>query len=242
MFGAAQDPQVWPKSRSRIRLADGDEFEVVVARLDAGPGAVRTCAALLSTEERRRAARFAYERDRQRFIVARARLRELLAARLAVEPESVEFAYGARGKPALARRFAHADLRFNVSHSGDVAAYAFLRGREIGIDIERVREIHDGDDIAAHFFSRREYETYLALDHRDKPAGFFNCWTRKEAFVKALGDGVHHPLDSFEVTLAPGEPARILRVGPAPGDACGWLLRSFIPVPGFIGAVVAQEP
>ena len=113
---------------------------------------------------------------------------------------------------------------------------------EIGVDIERVRTIRDTDDIAAHFFSRRENETYRALDRRDQLVGFFNCWTRKEAFVKALGDGVHHPLDSFEVSLAPGEPARILRVGPAPGGACGWLLRSFIPVPGFIGAVVAEKP
>ncbi len=134
------------------------------------------------------------------------------------------------------------NLRFNCSHSDDVAAYAFSPGREIGIDIESVRTIHDAEDIAARFFSRREYEAYLALEPRDRPLGFFNCWTRKEAFVKALGDGLDYPLDRFDVTLAPGEPAKILRVENTPGDHCGWTLHSFVPGPGLIGALVVQKP
>jgi 4'-phosphopantetheinyl transferase len=213
----------------------------VATRLDVTSDALRTSAALLSKEERQRAAHFAFDRDRNRFIAARARLRELLAARLDVRPASIEFVYGARGKPALSRRFADAGLHFNVSHSDDVAAYAFSRRRDIGIDVERVRVIRDTDDIAAHFFSRRENEAYLGLDRRNRLVGFFNCWTRKEAFVKALGEGVHHPLDSFDVTLAPGEPARILRVGSMTGDDCDWGLHSFVSEPGFVGAVVAQK-
>jgi 4'-phosphopantetheinyl transferase len=70
--------------------------------------------------------------------------------------------------------------------------------------------------------------------------GFFNCWTRKEAFLKALGDGLHYPLDAFEVSLAPGEPARILRVAETPGEDCGWCLESFIPAPGYVGALVTR--
>jgi 4'-phosphopantetheinyl transferase len=150
--------------------------------------------------------------------------------------------YGERGKPALARGYAGSDLRFNVSHSDDVAVYAFSSGREIGIDVEAVRVIRDADDIAARFFSRCEYESYLALDARHRPLGFFNCWTRKEAFIKALGDGLYHPLDSFDVSLAPGEPAEILRIGHIPGDHCGWRLRSFSPFPGYVGAVVIENP
>lgn len=241
MFAAAHQPHVLPRPRDGYRLADDDGIEVVVARLDVGPGAIRASVALLSEEERDRAARFAFDRDRRRFMAARVHLRELLAVRLGVPPESVEFAYGAHGKPALSPRFADADLRFNLSHSDDVGAYVFSRRRDVGIDVERVRAIHDTDDIAAHFFSRRENEAYRSLDRHDKLIGFFNCWTRKEAFVKALGDGVHHPLDSFDVTLAPGEPARILRVGHIPGDACNWVLCSFVPGPGFVGAVVAQK-
>jgi len=226
--------------RTSTAFVDG-AFEVVVSRLDVGPDAFRALAALLSDAERERASRFAFDRDRNRFIAARARLRELLAARMGVLPESVELTYGAHGKPSLARRFADSDLRFNVSHCDDIAVYAFSCGREIGIDVEAVRAIPDADDLAARFFSDRENDAYLALDRRDKPQGFFNCWTRKEAFIKALGDGLYHPLDSFEVSLAPGEPARILRVESTPGGRCGWRMESFSPSPGFVAAVVTER-
>lgn len=220
-------------------FADGT-IEVVVTRLDVGPEAVRASAALLSDAERQRATRFAFDRDRRRFTVARARLRQLLAARLGTRPESVELTYGVHGKPSLARRFADSGLRFNVSHSDDVAVCALSRGREIGIDVEAVRVIPGADDIAARFFSRRENEVYRALDSRDRPLGFFNCWTRKEAFIKALGEGLYYPLARFDVSLAPGEPARILRVEGTPGDACGWALHSFLPGPGLIGAIAVR--
>ena len=217
------------------------EIEVVVTRLVAGPETVRASALVLSDAERQRASRFAFDRDRRRFMVARAQLRELLAVRLGVPPESIELAYGERGKPALGQHFAASDLRFNVSHSGDVAVYAFSRGREIGIDVEAVRTIRDADDIAARFFSRRENEAYLALDPCDKPLGFFNCWTRKEAFIKALGHGLYQPLDSFEVSLAPGDPARILCIEGATGDQCGWHMEAFTPAPGLAAAVVVES-
>jgi len=167
-------------------------------------------------------------------------LRQLLSARLAVPPESVELIYGKHGKPALAPKFADSDLRFNVAHSEDIAVYAFSTGREIGIDVEAVRTMPDADAIAAHFFSPREQAAYLALNPLDKARGFFNCWTRKEAFVKALGDGLYHALDRFDVSLAPAEPAEILRVDDMPGDGCGWMLESFEPAPGYAGAVVKQ--
>src|SRR2546430_12128353 len=96
-------------------------------------------------------------------------------------------------------------------------------------------------DIAARMFSRRESEAYRALDPSDKPLAFFSCWTRKEAFIKALGDGLSHPLDRFDVSFEPGEPARILRVDSTPGDRCGWTLYSFLTGPGLIGAIVAQK-
>ena len=214
---------------------------IVTSPLDIGPEAVRASAALLSAAERQRADRFAFDRDRRRFIVARAQLRRLLAARLGVRAESVELVHGPRGKPALSRRFADSDLRFNVSHSEDVAVYAFAPGREIGVDVEAIRMLPDAEDIAARFFSRCEYEAYRALDPRDRPLGFFNCWTRKEAFIKARGDGLHYPLDRFDVSLAPGEPANILRVEGTRGEDCEWTLDSFVPEAGFIGAVVVQK-
>jgi 4'-phosphopantetheinyl transferase len=218
-----------------------DAVEVVVARLAVGPAAVRASAALLSDAERHRAGRFAFDRDARRFVVARARLRRLLATRLGVRPESVEFVYGAHGKPALARPGADSDLRFSVSHCGEVAVYALAYGREVGIDVEALRVIRDADTIAAWAFSRRENEAYRALDPRDKPLGFFNCWTRKEAFVKALGDGLSYPLDRFDVSLTPGEPARLLRVEDTPGDDCGWSVDGFSPAPRYVGAIARQR-
>jgi 4'-phosphopantetheinyl transferase len=228
-------------ARERAAAFTDDDVEVVVARPDVGPDAVSASAALLSDGERQRARRFAFDRDRNRFIVTRALLRQLLAVRLGVGPESVELVSGARGKPALGGRFAASNLRFNVSHCEDVAVYAFSSGREVGVDVEAVRELPDADDVAARWFSPREYATYRALEPGERALGFFQCWTRKEAFIKALGDGLYHPLDRFDVSLAPGEPARILRVEDAPGERCGWGLEGFSPVPGFVAAVVAER-
>jgi len=230
-----------PAARQRAASFTDDAVELIVARPDVGPQAVSASATLLSDRERERAGRFAFDPDRNRFIVARALLRQLLAARLGVRPEAVELASGARGKPALAGRFATSDLRFNVSHCKDVAVYALSSGREVGVDVEAVRTLPDADDVAARWFSPREYATYRALEPGDRALGFFQCWTRKEAFIKALGDGLFHPLDRFDVSLAPGEPAQILRVADVPGDRCRWRLEGFSPVPGFVAAVVTER-
>jgi 4'-phosphopantetheinyl transferase len=212
--------------------------EVVAARLDTRDEAA---AATLSHVERLRAGRFARERDRRRFIVARSLLRQLLGERLGQRPEDVGIVYGERGKPELAPRLADSGLRFNVSHCDDVAVYGFARGCEIGVDVEAVRSLRDAADVAARFFSRHEYAAYLALEPQERPLGFFNCWTRKEAFIKALGDGLYYPLSRFDVSLAPDEPTRILRVGSTAGERCGWRLDSFLPAPGFVGAVVTRS-
>jgi len=226
-----------PRQERGAAPDDGD-IELAITCLDVGAGELRAAAALLSDAERERAARFAFQHDCRRYIVARARLRELLGARLAVQPQAVEFSYGPHGKPALAPRFADSALCFNVSHCEDVAVHALAVGREVGVDVEVVRALPDADAIAARFFSPRESEAYRALDPHHRPAGFFNCWTRKEAFVKALGDGLAYPLNRFDVSLAPGARARILRVGNTPGERCGWALQSFAPGPGVVGAVV----
>ena len=217
-----------------------NDVEVVATQLFPEAEALEDLAALLSESERNRAARFVFDRDRRRFIVSRGRLRRLLAERLGLAPQSVELTYGAYGKPALANS-PQLDLRFNVSHCDDVAVYAFSHGVDVGVDVEAVRFLPDADRIAARFFSRRENETYRALAPRDKPLGFFNCWTRKEAFIKALGDGLGFPLDSFDVSLAPDEPPMILRIGATPGEECDWRLDSFFPSPGYVAAVVSER-
>lgn len=208
--------------------------EVEVCRLDVAPGVAEELDRTLSGTERARARRYAFDRDRRRFVVGRGHLRRRLAARLGLRPGDVELVSGPRGKPGLP---AGSGLNFSTARSGEVAVFAFSRDREIGVDVEELRDLPDADTLAARFFSPREVAAYLALDPSDRPAGFFNCWTRKEAFVKALGDGLHHPLAGFDVSLAPGEPARLLRVGDRPGETCGWSLEAFSPGPELIGAV-----
>lgn len=233
-------PAASPVAQAATSIAV-NAIEIVTTRLDVRPGKVRALAQWLSVEEQRRADRFDFDRDRRRFIVTRARLRQLLALRLDMRPEAVPLQYGENGKPALAGRSGTADWRFSVSRAEDLAIFAFSEGRELGIDVEAIHEVHDADAIASGFFSRCEQEAYFALEPGRRMLGFFNCWTRKEAFVKALGRGLSHRLDSFDVSLAPYEPARILRVDSTPGRDCGWRLDSFSPVPGFIAAVVSAS-
>ena len=199
--------------------------EVVAARLDALPDTVRALSAWLCAAEQRRAARFRFERDRRRFIVARARLRQVLAARLGVQPEEIEFVYGANGKPALAPRFAGAGWDFNASRCEELALYAVSRARNVGIDLEAICAVREADDIAARFFSRRERAAYRALAPAERPLGFLRCWTRKEALVKAQGAGLSMPLAQMDLSRTPP----------------GWWLRSFTPRPGFIAAAAIRH-
>jgi 4'-phosphopantetheinyl transferase len=166
----------------------GQQFAVVVARLDASPDELQAAQACLSTVERRRAERLRFERHRRRFIVARARLRQQLGLRLGLAPEAVDFSYGRNGKPALPDR----SLHFSVAHCDDVALFAFSRASEIGVDVEAIRPIREAGAIGAQFFSPRE-----------RSCSFLYCWTRKEALAKALGDGLSVPLDQLDVVQPP---------------------------------------
>ena len=222
-------------------VSDDDGLECVVARLDSGQDALKLAKETLSHDERERANRFVFERDRNRFVVARGELRRLLGERMHMAPEDIEFRYGPYGKPELQTGLSKDDLRFNVSHCEDIAIYGFACGRRIGIDIEMIRYLPDADDVAARCFSACELEEYRALAASEKQSGFFNCWTRKEAFVKAVGDGLGYCLGNFDVSLIPGEPAKILRVGTTAGKACGWQLIDIGILPGYSAALVIES-
>jgi 4'-phosphopantetheinyl transferase len=199
-----------------------DEFEVVVARLDAPPDEIRKLHASLAPEERERAARFFFPRHRRRYIAARGLLRRLLGERLGLRPEEVRLVYGKNGKPLVDPSVAHGGLHFSVSHSDDVALFAFSRACELGADIEALRAIRSADAIAAHVFSRREKRAYAAA--RDKALAFLRCWTRKEALAKGIGAGLSI------------EPRRL-----DPEAAPGWRVHSFFPLHGFIAAVACHH-
>lgn len=185
---------------------------------------------LLDTEERARAARFRHDRDRDRFVARRGQLRLLLAEEGAGDAAALRYTVNAYGKPALAGA---GDPRFSLSHSAGLALCAVARGVEIGCDIAHGDPALADPAVAERLFAPGEWLTFAALPPEQRVAGFFNCWTRKEAFIKAIGKGVSHPLDSFEVTLAPGDPPRILSGGE------GWSIASFEAAPGYRAALVA---
>ncbi len=216
------------------------DVELVVVGLQVDCEALRVLEPLLAPDERRRAERFAFARDRRRFMVARARLRQLLAERLGVEPRSVRLRYSRYGKPGLAHPAGDPPLRFNLSHCADIAVYAFARSHEVGVDVEAVRTLPDADALAAHFFSSREKAAYFALDECERPLGFFNCWTRKEAYIKAHGEGLSLPLDQFDVSLAPGESAALLATRSDPREALRWSLQALTPGPNYVAALAVE--
>lgn len=224
--------------------SNGDKCLVAIP-LDLPAEAAAELAGRLSEVERQRAACFRQPQDSRRYIVAHARLRELLAERLETRPEQVALGCNAWGKPELHGRQAASGWRFNLSYSdgagGGLALFALSRRGAIGVDVESVRRLDGAESLARHFFSSREYGLYRRLHPVDRLLGFFNCWTRKEAFVKALGMGLFHALGDFDVTLAPGLPARILRMGSVSGERCGWHLESIGPAGGRVAAVVTEQ-
>jgi 4'-phosphopantetheinyl transferase len=208
--------------------ADGPRREALASHL---------CAA-----ERERAARFRFERDAARYAVARGTLRELLARYTGEAPAQIALAETDHGRPYLAGARAPGDLDFNLTHSQDLALFAFCRGARIGVDLEKVQPLEDMDDLVGVHFSARERETYRSLAPRDRERAFFDCWTRKEAFVKAIGEGLSHPLDAFDVSFRPDEPPRLLRLASAPRDLERWSLHALRPADGYAAAVAVERP
>jgi 4'-phosphopantetheinyl transferase len=192
---------------------------------------------LLSVDEQARAARFHFERDRQHFIVARGCLRTILARYLEIAPRNIQFSYTSYGKPELSSPPQAQPLNFNLAHSGGFALYALTELGEIGVDLEHVRPEFAGDDIARRFFSSDEVARLTELHANVRHEAFFNCWTRKEAFIKAKGIGLSLPLDQFDVTLAPGEPATLLRTRWDENEAGRWSLKAIDVGPGYVAAV-----
>jgi 4'-phosphopantetheinyl transferase len=218
-----------------VKLERG-EVHVWFARLNRTPARLSRMRTVLNPEEKARADRFLMDVHRNRFVAGRALLRDLLAGYLDQPPEAICFAYNEWGKPVLAPGFAVRDLRFNLSHSQDLAMYAFVLERDVGVDLEMIRSQVANERIAENFFSRREVETLRALPRELQEEAFFNCWTRKEAYVKARGQGLSIELSSFDVSLTPGEEAKILR-----GDDClGWSLVSFKPDQGCVAAMATH--
>lgn len=232
-------PRALNRSLSLPGLAD-DEAHVWAAGLEWKPAELEEFMAVLSPDEQARAQRFHFERDSQRYIAGRGILRNILAAYLDRQPSELQFTYNSSGKPSLAANSDPHGLCFNLSHSHTLAVCALTRNREIGVDVERLRTDFPCEQIAERFFSPPEVSKLRALPDPAKHEAFFNCWTRKEAYIKARGEGLSIGLDRFEVSLAPEEQAALLNVVDDPQEAARWTIEKLSPGLGYVAAVAVK--
>jgi 4'-phosphopantetheinyl transferase len=224
----------WSSPRATPELAN-NEIHVWRASLASDETTLRRFQSSLADDERARADRFVFERDRNRFVAARGILRQLLAGYIRRSPSELQFGYGPQGKPLLVRNETTSALEFNISHSHDMALFAFAKKRSLGIDVELLRPEFAGEDIAKRYFSAAEIEELQALPPELRAEAFFLCWTRKEAYIKARGEGLQIPLTSFSVSLTPGQPETLHS-----SDHLRWSLISLRPARQYVAAVIGE--
>jgi 4'-phosphopantetheinyl transferase len=221
-----------------LQLAPG-EIHIWSIQLDPPAERVERLGRVLSAEEWERANRFRFEKHRRQYVVGRGALRSLLAAYLGTRPELIRFTYGPRGKPFLEPPLDAGGLQFNLSNSHELALAGFVLGREIGVDVEHLRPMPDCEQISERFFSESERQVLRRVP-APKEDTFFNCWTRKEAYLKAVGEGLAAPLDSFDVTLAPGDPPRMLTLKGDAEQAARWFFHHLLPADEYVGALAIE--
>lgn len=234
----ANADRLWQSAVANL-IVSNTEIHIWRVALDRPASQIQNLAQTLSDSELQRAERFHFARDKNYFIVGRGALRTILSRYLKVAPNLVQFSYGPCGKPEIADNL-DSTLCFNLSHSQGLALYAVTRSRKIGVDIEQIRPVPNMESIAERFFSQQENAAFKAVSAEQKLAAFFNCWTRKEAYIKAIGDGLSFPLDRFSVSLTPGEPAQLLNVE---GDSTApslWYLKALVPAPNYVAAIAVE--
>ncbi len=195
---------------------------------------------VLAHDERERADRFHFERDRNHFIVGRGMLRTILASYLSVRPDELRFGYGEKGKPALMNAGEEDSIQFNLAHSHGMALFAISRNRAIGVDLEFIRDDLVPEEIAERFFSDSEVLALKSVKPEIRSQAFFNCWTRKEAYIKARGEGLSMPLCEFDVSLIPGDVAALLNNHKDPNEVLRWSMQSIPIESGYVAALVTE--
>jgi 4'-phosphopantetheinyl transferase len=217
-----------------------ERIDLWIVPLAAAPERTDALSQFLSADERARAARFKFDRDRGRYVVGRGTLREILAFYLGTRPGEIGFAYGEHGKPMLADRAASRDIEFNASGSQDLAVCAVTVGRKVGVDIEFSARPMDEALITA-CLSAAERRAYATLSSEEKPAAFYRLWTLKEAYLKATGDGLSREMSALELTCLPEKPARLLADPWATAELGSWQFIEFAPAPRHIGALAVAD-
>jgi 4'-phosphopantetheinyl transferase len=235
------EPSFWCSPPQELRLGR-DEIHLWRASLRQPAEVIADLRRSLSSDEQARAGRYHFEEHRTHFTVARGILRAILGRYVKLPPAEIRFRYGPFGKPALAAECArNCRLHFNLGHSEGLALYAVSWGLAVGVDLELVRPALAGYEVAERFFAPPELDALSALPPEGQTEAFFNCWTRKEAFIKATGLGLSLPLDRFVVSVAPGEPAALRSINGNPRLAARWTLRDLIPTAGYVGALAAAR-
>lgn len=216
--------------------------EVWTVSLEALAPGIEQWHTLLGEDEKKRAARIRIERARRQFIIARGVLRELLANYLRRQAREIMFTYGPHGKPLLPTTENPKELHFSLSHSHGLAVFAFTERRELGVDVERVRDKVPCEALARRYFSPRETAELMSLPPVQRRRAFFHCWTRKEAFIKAKGMGLALPLNQFEVVLAPNVPAALRYTAWDPSEASQWRLVDLRVHDDYAAALAVRAP
>lgn len=216
----------------------GKEIHIWTFPINATDDVVARLQRVLDAEEVQRAARFRFNHPRESFVVAHGVLRYLLGRYLKAHPSEVRFVYGSKGKPALALQ---SNIEFNLTHSGGLAVIALTLDREIGVDVEQIRSMPDREGIANRFFCVEEASEILALPQAERERAFYCCWTRKEAYIKAIGDGLSTPLDEFRVTVQPDALARFVHIAHDAGAAVAWMLHDLRLDPGYAAALAYRD-
>lgn len=233
-------PSSWSSPRAFQGLLE-NELHVWRFGLDPPPSVLDRFEQTLSQDEIARADRFRGPGLRSRFIAGRGGLRAILARYVGCDPESLDFAYRENGKPWLTGEPHPQKLEFNLAHSHELALCAIVANRVVGVDIEHMRPMENGPAIIQRFFSPAERVAFLSLPESERFAAFYRGWTRKEAYLKAVGTGLATELDSFDVPLAPGEPPALLRIGDDPSEPRRWLMCDIEPGAGYAGSLVVAR-
>jgi 4'-phosphopantetheinyl transferase len=227
--------KIWKQPPEEIGLSEND-IHVWRVSISGYLSQIAEFREILSDDEITRADRFYFEKDRNSFTVSRAMLRIILGGYLNIDPGKLIFKYNQYGKPY----FADNNISFNLSHSGDFALYAVSDGIQLGIDVEFMRDKVSYKEICARFFSVNEVKALCDLPEHQHKEAFFNGWTRKEAYIKAKGKGLAIPLNQFDVSLVPGEPAMLLESRDEPGAKDKFTMYELFPGDGYKGALIAR--
>ena len=233
------DRQILPQA-SGVELGESD-VDLWKVSLDMPRNQIDELYYTLSGVEQRKADYFRFAEQRSSYIISYGILRKVLGAYLKMNPVELNFNYGKNGKPVLAGVPSDEMIHFNMSSSRNLTVIAISRYYEIGIDIEYIGDIPEIDRTANQFFSKAEADVFHALPVYEKTKAFYNCWTRKQAFLKAIGNGSLYPLKTFDVTLAPHEPAQLLRVKGKPQEASRWSIQAIMPETNYTGAIAVRN-